>query len=110
MNILSSQQMPDVVNEVHSLNLNAVDEFMDDEHNRDPLLSHLNGSSHQTTNLLDLDHLTNDHHHSNQQQHHHISTVDMSSIDPIISNFSLIEAMQQNNDTDSLINDIDMMT
>jgi hypothetical protein len=99
--------MPDVVSEVHSLNLNAaVDEFMDDDHNRDPLLSHLNGSSHQTTNLLDLDHLTNDHH----QQHHHISTVDMSSIDPIISNFSLIEAMHQTNDTDSLINDIDMMT
>jgi hypothetical protein len=100
--------MPDVVSEVHSLNLNGVDEFMDDEHrNRDPLLSHLNGNSHSSANLLDLDHLTND---VDRQHHHHISTVDMSNIDPIISNFSLIEAMQQNNDTDSLINDIDMMT
>lgn len=105
--------MPDVVNEVHSLNLNGVDEFMDDEQNRDPLLSHLNADPRQSdANLLDLDHLTNDTINSNRQHHHHhhLSTVDMSAIDPLISNFNLIEAMQQTNDTDSLINDIDMMT
>lgn len=119
--------MPDVISDVQTMNLNRVDDFMDDGQCEDSLLSHINNNmNHQNRTLLNLDHLTHDpmlsassdlNHH--QQQHH--STVDMSSLDPIMNNYGLM-SMQHNvngdngsvdsilqSDSDSLISDIDMI-
>jgi hypothetical protein len=120
--------MPDVISNVQTMNLNRVEDFMEDENGNDPMLPHLNGNmGHQTTNLLDLDHLTHDPMLSaastlpNHQQHQQLSTVDMSSIDPIINyglmsmnhhtscdNTSVDSILQS--DSDSLISDIDMIS
>lgn len=122
--IIKVQLMPDVINDVQTMNLNRVDDFMDDERGDDPLMSQMNL---QNRTLLDLDHLANDpmlsasslNHHQHQQQ---LSTVDMSSLDPIISNYGLLSMQHNSNcdngsvdsilqsDTDSLISDIDMIT
>lgn len=113
--------MPDVISDVQTMNLNRVDDFMDDEHGNDPMFN-----NNQTSNLLNLDHLTNDPMLSasstnnliHQQQ---LSTIDMSSIDPIITNYGLMSMHHQANcdnasvesllqsDSDSLISDIDMI-
>jgi hypothetical protein len=118
--------MPDVINDVQTMNLNRVDNFMDEEHGEDPMLSHINSNMiHQNTSVLDLDQLTHDPMLSasatlnlHQQQH---STVDMSSLDPIITNYGLLNMQHNSNcenasvdsilqsDSDSLINDIDMI-
>lgn len=115
------QLMPDVISDVQTMSLNRVDDFMDDERVNDPMMSH-----HQTSNLLNLDHLTNDPMLSasstnNQIHQQQLSTVDMSSIDPIIANYGLmsmhhhancdnasVESILQS-DSDSLISDIDMI-
>lgn len=117
--------MPDVISDVQSLH--RVDNFMEEGDGGDSLLIQLNSNiTQQAMTLLNLDHLTHDpmlsasttnnHHHQQQQ-----STVDMSSIDPIISNYELMTMQQQSNrnngsvdsilhsDSDSLISDIDMM-
>lgn len=113
--------MPDVISDVQTMNLNRVDDFMDDGHNEDPILSHLNL---QNRTLLDLDHLNHDPMLSaasnlNHQQQH--STVDLSSLDPIMNNYGLISMHHNGNgdnasvdsilqsDSDSLISDIDMI-
>jgi uncharacterized membrane protein YfhO len=118
--------MPDVISDVQTISLNRVDDFMEDEHGNDPMMCHhLNNS--QASHLLNMDHLTNDpmlsasstNDHNHQQQ---LSTVDMSSIDPIITNYGLmsmhhhhancdnasVESILQS-DSDSLISDIDMI-
>lgn len=131
MKLCIQQHMPDVISNVQTMNLNRADTFMEDAHGssngEDPLLSHLTNLNHQTINLLNLDHLGNDPMlsasstilHQLQQQR---STVDMSVIDPIITNYGLMSMHHQSNcdnpsvesilqsDTDSLISDIDMMT
>jgi hypothetical protein len=119
--------MPDVISDVQTMNLNRVDDFMDDQHGDDPLFSRLNGDG---MNLLSLDQLAHDpmlsasssssnlHNHHQQQR----STVDMSAIDPIITNYGLLSSMQHqsncdsasvesilHSDSDSLISDIDML-
>lgn len=119
------QHMPDVISDVQTMNLNRVDDFMDGEHDHDPMLSH-HINNNQTSNLLNLDHLTNDpmlsasssNNHIHQQQ---LSTVDMSSIDPIVTNYGLMSMHHHSNcdnasvesilqsDSDSLISDIDMI-
>lgn len=123
--------MPDVISNVQTMNLNRADAFMDDANtsSNNNSLSHLtNNLNHQTINLLNLDHLNSDPMlsasstilHQLQQQR---STVDMSAIDPIITNYGLMSMHHhQSNcdsasadsilqsDTDSLISDIDMMT
>lgn len=111
--------MPDVINDVQSMALSRVEDFMDEDHRSDPMLSHLHNS--QTSNLLNLDHLTSDPmlsasstmNHLHQQQ---LSTVDMSAIDPI-NGYSLMPMQHSNasvesilqSDSDSLISDIDMI-
>ena len=121
------QHMPDVISNVQTMNLNRVDDFMDDERDEDPMLSHLsdNLNHQQTSNLLDLDHLTNDPMLSASSSNLHqqqCSTVDISSIDPIITNYGLLSMHHHTScdngsvdsilqsDTDSLISDIDMIT
>jgi hypothetical protein len=120
-----SQHMPDVISNVQTISLNRVDDFMDDERGIDPMLSH-HLNSNQSSHLLNLDHLTNDpmlsasstNNHIHQQQ---LSTVDMSTIDPIIATYGLmsmhhhpscdngsVESILQS-DSDSLISDIDMI-
>jgi hypothetical protein len=113
--------MPDVINDVQSMTLSRVEDFMDEDHRNDPMLSH-HLNNHQTSNLLNLDHLTSDPmlsasstmNHLHQQQ---LSTVDMSSIDPI-NTYSLMPMQHHSNasvesilqsDSDSLISDIDMI-
>lgn len=115
--------MPDVISDVQTMGLNRVDDFMDEENGNDPMLSHhLNP---HTSNLLNLDRLTNDpmlsstNNHIHQQQQ--LSTIDMSSIDPIITNYGLLSMHHHANcdnasvesilqsDSDSLISDIDMI-
>lgn len=115
--------MPDVINDVQTLNLSRVDDFMDSERSGDSMLSQLSNLNHQTANLLNLDHLANDPMLSgastNHQQQQQCSTVDMSAIDPI--NYGMLVMHHQANgngsvdsilqsDSDSLISDIDMMT
>lgn len=114
--------MPDVINDVQTMSLSRVDDFMDDEHG-DPILTHL-GNNNQALNLLNLDHLTHDpmlsSSSSNHHQQQHQSTVDMSAIDPIIGNYGLLSMQHSNcdnasvdsilqSDSDSLISDIDMI-
>lgn len=114
--------MPDVINDVQTMSLSRVEDFMDEDHRNDPMMSHhLNGN--QTSNLLNLDHLTNDPmlsasstlNHLHQQQ---LSTVDMSAMDPILNTYSLMPMQHHSNasvesilqsDSDSLISDIDMI-
>lgn len=123
--------MPDVISNVQSNRVHHADAFMEDEQgtaisDEDRLMSHLNNNTlnRQTINLLSLDTLTNDPMLSasssslslNHQQH---STVDMSAI---TTNYGLINMQQHSNcenqsvesilqsDSDSLIDDIDMMS
>ena len=124
--------MPDVISDVQTMNLNRVDDFMEEENGNDPMLSHLNDNlNHQSANLLNLDHLTSDpmlsgssnQHHQQQHQQQQLSTVDMSTIDPIITNYGLLSMHHHTNcdnagvvdsilqsDSDSLISDIDMIS
>lgn len=116
--------MPDVISDVQVLH--RVDDFMEEGNGGDSMLIHLNNNvSQQAMNLLSLDHLT---HHDpmlsasiTNNHHQEQSTVDMSSIDPIISNYELMSMQQHSNrdngsvdsilhsDSDSLISDIDMI-
>lgn len=109
--------MPDVINDVQTLNLSRVDDFMDSERSEDSILSQLNNVNHQSANLHNLDHdpmLS-----GSAANHQQCSTVDMSAIDPI--NFGMLVMHHQGSgngsvdsilqsDSDSLISDIDMMT
>lgn len=113
--------MPDVISDVRSLH--RVDDFMDEGTGGDSMLIHLNNNvRQQDMNLINLDHLTHDPMLSaSTNNHHQQSTVDMSSINPIISNYELLSMQQHSNpdngsvdsilnsDSDSLISDIDMM-
>lgn len=125
--------MPDVISNAQNNNLNHTEAFMDDEQltigGADPMLSHLNNSNinQQAINLLNLDNMTHDpmlsaSSSSLAQNHQQQSTVDMSAIDPIANNYGLMHMQQHPNsnnasvesilqsDSDSLIDDIDMMT
>lgn len=113
-------QMPDVISDVQTMGLSRVEDFMDEDQRNDPMMSH-HLNNNQPSNLLNLDHLTNDPmmssstlNHLHQQQ---LSTIDMSLIDPIIGNYSLMPMHHSNasvesilqSDSDSLISDIDMI-
>lgn len=117
--------MPDVISDVQTMKMGRVDDFMEDEHVADSMFTRLNNNvNHQDLNLLNLDHLTHDPmlsaSASNLQQQQQ-STVDMSSLDPIITNYGLMSMHHQTNcdnasvesilhsDSDSLISDIDMI-
>lgn len=125
--------MPDVISNAQNSNLNNSDAFMDEEqggiNGEDSMLSHLNNGnmSHQAINLLSLDSLTHDpmlsaSSSSSTQHHQQRSTVDISAIDPIVTNYGLISMQRQSNcdnasvesilqsDSDSLIDDIDMIS
>ena len=122
--------MPDVISNAQTNNVNRDDAFMDEEQGtidcNDSMLSHLNNDNHQTINLLNLDNLTHDPmlsaSSSLAQQHQQRSTVDMSALDPIITNYGLISIQQHSSrdnasvesilqsDSDSIIDDIDMMS
>lgn len=123
--------MPDVISNVQTMNLNRVDDFMEEENGsingEDPMMSHHiisntnnnnnNNMNQHPNNLLNLDRLDPMFSASN-----HHSTVDMSTIDPILNmnNYGLMSMHQTNcdnrsvdsilpSDTDSLISDIDMV-
>lgn len=112
--------MPDVINDVQTMNLNRVEAFMENDHRNDPMMSHLLNNN-QPSNLLNLDHLTNDPMLSASSTVNHlqqISTVDMSSLEPIMGHYSLMPMQHHSNasvesilqsDSDSLISDIDMI-
>lgn len=114
--------MPDVINDAQAIH--RVEDFMDEGNGGDSLLMHLNNNvSQQAMNLLNLDHITHDPMLSASiGGRHKQSTVDMSTIDPIISNYDLLTMQQHSNrdngsvdsilnsDSDSLISDIDMIT
>lgn len=124
--ILKFQHMPDVISDVQTMNENRSDDFMGDEHDQEQILAHLNNNANlHVRNLLNLDHLTHDpmlSAVSMQHQQQQLSTIDMSSIEPIITNYGLMSMHQHSNcdsasvnsilqsDSDSLISDIDMIT
>lgn len=125
--------MPDVISDAQTLNLNHVEDYMEDENgDEDPMFSSphtTNGQLHQNlnltsinlhhhqNNLLDLDRLGDPMLSAGSNQH---STVDMSSLDPMITNYGLLSVQQHSNcdngsvdsilqsDSDSLLSDIDM--
>lgn len=121
--------MPDVISNVQTMSLNRVDNFMDDESAEERLMAQLNNNvDNHNRNLLNLDQLSHDPMLSAASTSSHLhqqhSTVDMSSIDPIITGYGLISMHHNVNggntgngsvesilhsDSDSLISDIDMM-
>lgn len=110
--------MPDVISDLQATNQNRVDDFMGDEHGEanEMLANFENNANHHTSSLLDLDPML-----SAASHHQQMSTVDMSSIDPIITNYGLMSMHHHSNcdrasvdsilqsDSDSLISDIDMI-
>lgn len=124
--------MPDVISDAQTLNLSHVEDYMEEENNEDPMFSsphNSNGQLHQNLNLTS----TNLHHHQNNlldldrlgdpmlsAASNQRSTVDLSSLDPMITNYGLLSVQQHSNcdngsvdsilqsDSDSLISDIDM--
>ncbi|CAO1440268.1 unnamed protein product [Diamesa hyperborea] len=129
---LNDIHMPDVISDAQTLNLTHVEDYMEEENAEDPMFSspHTpNGQLHQNlnltssnlhhhqNNLLDLDRLGDPMLSAASNQH---STVDLSSLDPMITNYGLLSVQQHSNcdngsvdsilqsDSDSLISDIDM--
>jgi hypothetical protein len=117
--------MPDVISNVQTMRLNQVDDFMDEQNEDHQMFSHL---SNQDMNLLSLDHLghgpmlsESSSASSNIHQNDLQTTVDMSAIDPIITNYGTLSTRQPINcdttsvesilhsDSDSLISDIEMI-
>ncbi len=142
--------MPDVISDVHSMNLSNMEDFMDEERHSvsgDPMLSHhLLHSPHSEANSVHNLNMNHNNQHLNHQLSNQLnnnmlgldaahmgdpmfsgssnqhSTVDMSCIDPIIANYTLLTNAQRSNsdnsgvvdsilqsDTDSLVSDIDMV-
>lgn len=115
------QQMPDVISNVQTLNINRVDDYMEEENesmnNEDPLLSH-HLNQHNNSNLLNLDRLDS---LISVASSNHQSTVDMSSLNPMLNNYGIMSMNHQINcdngsvesvlpsDSDSFISDIDMI-
>lgn len=108
--------MPDVVSEAATLSLSQMEDLMEDEHpvNGDPMLSHhLLNSPHSPS-----PHRHHHHHHGDPLLSSHQNGVDISCIDPMLSTNNLLSSPHRSNvdsmlsscsDSDSLVNDIDMV-